>query len=222
MAELPPNLDDLELWLPSDIFPDEIYDPQTSSILTPEFPSQLTYMENLAKQLQAFSIKPPPNLIPNFLEIGPGSRFATVSPPPQAGLGFRVSYPGAGQNPTGFVNGGFRSGSGPGNQYYPVKPVQPQVESFLQERARVLQRQQNRGQNRFLPVQVNGSRRTGFLRESGGTGVFLPRVSNVDFRKKSAMKSAEQKQPMRNVAGGRQGMTFQHPSEVGLPHEWTY
>lgn len=61
-------------------------------------------------------------------------------------------------------------------------------------RARVLKSQQNSGQNRVYPFQassgfgVSGGRGGGFVKESGGTGVFHPRILNTttttDLRKK--------------------------------------
>lgn len=64
-----------------------------------------------------------------------------------------------------------------------------QVDSFLQTRATVLQRQQNRLQNRLLQNKGSGSGFGGFVKVSGGTGVFHPRVSNttippIDLKKK--------------------------------------
>lgn len=64
-----------------------------------------------------------------------------------------------------------------------------QVDSFLQARATVFQRQQNRIQNRLLPNKGSGPGIGGFVKVSGGTGVFHPRVSNttiptIDVKKK--------------------------------------
>ena len=63
-----------------------------------------------------------------------------------------------------------------------------QVDSFLQTRTLALQRHQNRFQNRSLPFQRSGSGLGGgggggggfgFVRNYGGTGVFLPRISST-------------------------------------------
>jgi hypothetical protein len=47
-------------------------------------------------------------------------------------------------------------------------------------RARILRSQQNRVQNRHLPFQgTSGFGSGGFVKESGGTGVFHPRILNT-------------------------------------------
>ncbi|XP_077230723.1 uncharacterized protein LOC143863830 [Tasmannia lanceolata] len=195
MVDSPLNSDNLELFLPSDIFHEEFYNPQTPSKANPEF----------------FS---PKKFTPSYFQFGPDSRFATMPPPqPQKGFRFKAEYLQACSNPTTFGNVGFRTGSRPVYQYHPVKPVQ------VQARDGFFPRQQNLGQNRVLRFRVNGPGSTGFVRESAGTGVFLPRVFNPDVRKKSSIKRAEQKQ---SSADEKQGMAFQHPSEMGLPQDWTY
>ncbi|KAF8412495.1 hypothetical protein HHK36_000460 [Tetracentron sinense] len=63
-----------------------------------------------------------------------------------------------------------------------MRSSEKMVENFVQTRARVLPWQQNRFQIYFNPFQVNGM--DGFVRGSGGTGVFLPRfVTTTDDRK---------------------------------------
>lgn len=73
MADFLPNLDDAELHLPSDIYPRQSPTIFSSSRATetPEFPSELTYMQDLAEQLAELALndrilsqqdpKPPPN-----------------------------------------------------------------------------------------------------------------------------------------------------------------
>ncbi|OVA07134.1 hypothetical protein BVC80_1289g53 [Macleaya cordata] len=224
MADFPPNLDDGELWLPSDILPKEV-----SSKFYPNFPSELTYMEELAQQLlleqNQTNIKPPPNLAPN-LKVRPPNRFCSIAPPrPELGLGFGGGTV-LGHNLYVSGNGGSYFGSRPVYQYHAIKPVQTQVGNFVQARALVLQRQQNQVQNRFLPFQVNGSWKGGFVRESGGgTGVFLPRIGATTTypRKKHSGKKGEemikQRGPVKKVAVGKED---QPPPEMGLPQEWTY
>ncbi|XP_010262986.1 PREDICTED: uncharacterized protein LOC104601385 isoform X2 [Nelumbo nucifera] len=220
MADYTPNLDDGELWLPSDIFPDEV-----SAKFSPEFPCELTYMEDLARQLAAYAL-----LERNQNAFRRPRQHSSVAPPRTGfGLGF-------GGNPTFGVGGRhlyasgnycFSPGSLPVYQVRPMKPVQPQVEGCVQQpRARVLQSQrQNQVQNSFFPFQVNGSVTGGFVREYGGTGVFLPRIAtSADVKKKQNVKNGEeyqQRPSIRKVGLGKQE-GFKPPSEMGLPQDWTY
>ncbi|XP_058088152.1 uncharacterized protein LOC131235064 isoform X2 [Magnolia sinica] len=199
MADFPPNLDDGELYLPSDIFPKEI----PPNFTTPDvFPSELTYMEDLSQQLSSFNRPTPQPPLPPLLQFRPVQRVQTgfCSGPG----GFPCAHCG---HPS--VRG-FSADYRPGYQFQPAKPPPAQLERFVQGRGRAFQ-----GQTRFLPVRVSGS-------GPAGTGVFLPRVFNADMRKKDGMRSGEQKQPMRNVGLGKQVTKFQHPYEKVLPQDWTY
>ncbi|XP_042475568.1 uncharacterized protein LOC122057513 isoform X2 [Macadamia integrifolia] len=230
MADFPPNLDDGELWLPSDIFPDEV-----SPMISPKFPSELTYMEDLAQQLAAYALlernqntaKPFPNLVPN-LESKQQSRYGTnVAPRYGLGIGFGgVHDVGHRQNHYApvTVNGGFRVGLTQVYRYRTMSPSQAQVENFL--RARVLQGLQNQNQNRLLPFQVNGMGTGGFGRESGGTGVFLPRLATtLDVKKKHHCvkkgEEAKQRHPIRKAVVEKHERLQSSP-EVRLPQDWTY
>ncbi|KAL6005453.1 hypothetical protein ACLOJK_006020 [Asimina triloba] len=67
MADFSPNLDDGELYLPSDIYPEEL----STHFGSPEvFPSELTYMEELAQQLSSLAVidrpSPQPSPKPPF------------------------------------------------------------------------------------------------------------------------------------------------------------
>ena len=69
MAEFPPNLDDGELWLPSDIFPEEV----PSKFGTHHLPSEFAYMNDIARHFAALTLlqppqpkRPPLNLAPNL------------------------------------------------------------------------------------------------------------------------------------------------------------
>ncbi|XP_010246895.1 PREDICTED: uncharacterized protein LOC104590069 [Nelumbo nucifera] len=230
MAEFPPNLDDGELWIPSDIFPDEV-----STKFSPEFPSEITYMEDLAHQLATFALlernqtvaNPPPNLPPNLEYFRRQGRYGAVAPP-RTGFSFGFGRgPTAGHHLFSSGNEGFPAGSRPVYQYRPMKPVHAQVESSVHQPGdRSLQKQQqNQGQNRFLPFQVNGSGMGGLVREYGGTGVFLPRIATTaDVKKKQSGKTGEENQQKscnKKVALEKQE-AFQLSSEMGLPQDWTY
>lgn len=65
-----------------------------------------------------------------------------------------------------------------------------QVHSSLHSRATVLQKQQNR----LLPNKGSGSRMSGFVKVSGGTGVFHPRVSNTTISTNNATGDVKKKQ----------------------------
>ncbi|KAF8395464.1 hypothetical protein HHK36_019410 [Tetracentron sinense] len=211
MAEFSPDLDDGELWLPSDIFPDEV-----TAKLSPNLPSDPTYMEDLSAYAlvnpNRNATKPPPSLAPNS-EFRPTSRYSLVDSP-RTGYGFGVDgvHPGVRRSLNGNGNGGF----GPVYQYHPMKPAHTQVEGFVETRSRVLQRQQN---------QV-GNGMGGFVRESGGTGVFLPRVATTTYdRKKQSgknrLESQQRQLSTKQVAVGMQER-FQSPTDMGLPQDWIY
>ncbi|KAL7225944.1 hypothetical protein ACSBR1_021152 [Camellia fascicularis] len=227
MADFPPNLDDGELWLPSDIFPlEEI----PSKITRPYYPSDLAhrfaalaFLDRHRNQTQRF---------------GP------------------VRYDSMGSLPTGYltIDGGFGVGNGLGFHglnlwvgsrpvYYPhhiINPVQPQVESFMETRARVLQREQNwLLQNRVLENRQKtglGMRGGGgFVREYGGTGVFLPRAavsattSTADGRRRQSVGNRKETKviphgnPMKmDVVGKQEECHYHLPPDMGLPQDWTY
>ncbi|GFZ08926.1 hypothetical protein Acr_20g0007340 [Actinidia rufa] len=170
MADFPSNLDDGELWLPSEIFH-----------------NQLSSMEDLAQRVAALAFlerrrsqtlpKPTPNLV-RFL------------PPVRHGLagslregyfdfngGLGVGY---GRGLYGFGVEGLWTSSGPVYSCQFVNPVQPQVERVMDARARVLSREQNLMLERLvLPLQGRGLGVGGLEREYGGTGVFLPRTGTT-------------------------------------------
>ncbi|RWR97083.1 hypothetical protein CKAN_02649300 [Cinnamomum micranthum f. kanehirae] len=205
MADFPPNLDDGEFCLPSDIYPPEfptIFSSNSTTETTLQFPSELTYMQDLAEQLARENMVPQqtPKLPPNPPQFGPVR-------PLQNGFG-RGGY----QYHAAFGRGGARPGFIP---VYPVYPVKPHP---VQGRARAWPRhQQNPVQDRSVPVRSStGSARGGGAR---GTGVFLPRVLvSPDTRKKPFVKRTEQVPPGRNA--GKLGIP--PPPNRCLPHDWTY
>ncbi|XP_068663986.1 uncharacterized protein [Aristolochia californica] len=222
MAE---NLDDGELYLPSDIFPDETFYHRRPV----SEPTGLTHMEELAQQLAALAmldspapaVRPPPG---NF-ELTKSVRVGALYPPAQTGLGFQaLQNVGNGHGHACLGGSHFPPVVGPRYHYHyfhPGKLVQAPAHIIQRERARVLQRQPNPMQNRVMPVRVGGSG----TREYGGTGVFLPRVINAESRRKpsSGMKNTEpRKQTMKNDGPGRQGKPYPFSSETGLPQDWTY
>ncbi|XP_039138586.1 uncharacterized protein LOC120275920 [Dioscorea cayenensis subsp. rotundata] len=195
MAE---DLDDGELWLPSDIVPD---------LGLRRHPKPTIIPDPLHDRLAALALLDP-------------TRYKTPSAHPNPLLGSREPSLRTRFNPaeipsrSSFIYNGIVFSPSP-------RPVYQfnQVDSFGARRARVTQRQPER----FFPARFNGPGRE----RTAGTGVFLPRVVNNEFRKKSSMKSGEQQQqkqqPIRNAVGGRQGMSFQPPaSEMCLPQDWTY
>ncbi|XAR69821.1 hypothetical protein NMG60_11001546 [Bertholletia excelsa] len=261
MAEFPPNLDDGELWLPSDIFPQEV----PSKFSRPHFPSDLAYMENLARRHAALASletnqnrtasilarrraalasletdqnrtasTPPPNLLRIALPL---AHRATSYVPP-----LRRSY-NAGSDATrgrgqGYGMERLRAGFGPA-YYCPIRnPVQPQAESFREPRPGFMQIQQNRVlAPRANRVGVGGA---GFVRDSGGTGVFHPRIATSSAATNSFTTSAsnagkrpglENKQEdqaialrnsIRRADVEKHDLYHQVPPDMGLPQDWTY
>ncbi|KAE8657779.1 Detected protein of unknown function [Hibiscus syriacus] len=178
----PPNLDDGELWLPSDIFLNEVpskIKPRLHHHNSPYLPSSC--VEDLASRLAALKLPKHHQKLPkaiNFERLQEPVCYGTVN---RSGLE-------AGRSFFGLRNGPFLGETKPDYECQFVKPTQAQVESYVEARARVLQRQQNRlFQNRDLPFQAKGFNNNkfglggGLVRASGGTGVFHPRVLNTTF-----------------------------------------
>ncbi|EXC21220.1 hypothetical protein L484_002230 [Morus notabilis] len=175
MAEFPPNLDDGELWLPSDIFLNEV---PSKRGLRHHFPSCMEDL--LAQRLAALSLLRQRNLSkPNPERFGPV--------PVQVRC-FLENYSSQEYGchrlcgcKSKLVPKPVYGGSEGFYEFQLRKPVQPQADDVvLETRARVLQKQQNRLQNRPLPSQGrSGFVDGGFPRVSGGTGVFHPRVLNT-------------------------------------------
>ncbi|XP_074560782.1 uncharacterized protein LOC141816960 [Curcuma longa] len=119
--------------------------------------------------------------------------------------GLRVlSSPGAyrGRVAAGFLAEMFRD--------HPTDPVQLQVEVYGRASSRPL-----------LPVQSRSSVRpvAQGKRKCGGTGVFLPRVKELE---KECTGVHQRQRSTRSPTTGKQMNPFQSPAEAGLPHEWTY
>ncbi|XP_011046403.1 PREDICTED: uncharacterized protein LOC105141029 isoform X1 [Populus euphratica] len=132
----------------------------------------------------------------------------------------------------------------PVNSFQVKQRVKNQVDDFyLETRARVLQRQQNRLlQNQIYPFQANviglggGG---GYMKESGGTGVFHPRIVNPTTRtstnvlkKKQAATGprnrqesplTRQRNDRKRVGVSKQEDCYYHLSpEMALPRDWAY
>ncbi|KAF3442739.1 hypothetical protein FNV43_RR16656 [Rhamnella rubrinervis] len=237
MASFPPNPDDSELWLPSGIFFNEV-------------PSRLCShrLDDLAQHFAALTLlKQDQNLSKLPLKVSPSVQ--RLRPPVQYGIANPLSQSqGRFTLSNGFKDGrgvyGCKTGSYRGGgsellyEYQLLKPTKPQVDSFLHSRATVLQKQQNRLQNRLLPDKGSGSKMSGFVKVSGGTGVFHPRVSNTtistnnatgDVKKKQGVRSRQeiqltaQRSSIKRVGGDNEKFDYQlPPPEIGLPQDWTY
>ncbi|XP_052199981.1 uncharacterized protein LOC127806623 [Diospyros lotus] len=243
MADFPPNLDDGELWLPSDIFPEEAA--FRRRLQPPPPPPPPPPLSNRPQHFAALSF-----LDPN--RPAPTQNLVKHCPPPQC---FRspVRYGPAAASPAEHfsLNGtGLRShraealwtGSRPVQQYHFLSPVRPQVESFGETGFGFLQRQQQSRvlQNRVLqsklcPFHGTGgfavaAGRGGFARECSGTGVFLPRIAAekppaaAASRKRQSLSHNALRNPIKVVGVVKQGEGCQRqlPPDVGLPQDWTY
>ncbi|XP_008784107.2 uncharacterized protein LOC103703142 [Phoenix dactylifera] len=215
MAEFPPNLDDGELWLPSEIFPDVgVCHHRHRQPVAAGLHSDVSYVDELAEKLAAFGLLDSSNLLLPAIRRNPhlSDRFRFASGPVTRFGPVADREAGA-----GMVYDGFRSraaarrvvaGWRPVFPFSPAKPAQ----FFGPERT-------------VVPVRTGGSGR-----ECGGTGVFLPRVINNEvtapMKKKSCIKDGgEQRKQLTGVAAmGMQGMPFHQapPPEMGLPQDWTY
>ncbi|XWS43346.1 hypothetical protein CRYUN_Cryun16bG0095100 [Craigia yunnanensis] len=237
LSNFPPNLDDGELWLPSDIFLNEV-----PSKFKPHLHHHLPFscMDDLASRFAALSLPKHQQKLPkaaNFQTLKEPVRYGSTN-----GTGFEVS-----QSLYGFTTSPFLGGIKPVYEFQFLKPIQTQVESYVESRARVLQRQQNRlVENRVLPFQENGFNNapnkfglgSGLARESGGTGVFHPRIVNTNpnatifyskkkqtlrNRQSQGIQASRQMNSMKRVGVGKQEDCYYHlPPEMGLPSDWTY
>ncbi|OAY42987.1 uncharacterized protein LOC110620622 [Manihot esculenta] len=233
MAEFPPNLDDGELWLPSDIFLNEV--PSKYN------PYRLSCMEDLAGHFAALSLlqnhsssslsSPPPKPALNSQGLKLAVRDIYASHLPSGYLGFNGGAE-LGQRLNGYGTGSVLARSEP---FYELQ-AQPQVDSYMETRPRVMQRHRNPLQNRLDPFQGSGfgvrGSGGGIVRESGGTGVFHPRIVNpttttpatTDVKRKQGMRSRQEIQATQQRNSVRRvgvNNCHLHP-EMGLPQEWTY
>ncbi|XP_022766052.1 uncharacterized protein LOC111310945 [Durio zibethinus] len=234
-SNFPPNLDDGELWLPSDIFLNEV-PAKLKPHLHQNHHLPFSSMDDLAPRYAALSLPTYQQKLPkatNFERLKEPVRYGSMN-----GTGFEV-----GQSLYGFRTRAFLGDTK--RVYELLKPTQAQVESYAEARARVLQRQQNRlVQNRVLQFEANGFNASkfglggGLVRESGGTGVFHPRIVNnsqntttSDSKRKRSLRSRQaqeiqvsrQMNSMKGVGVGKQEDCYYHlPPEMGLPRDWTY
>ncbi|CAL9079425.1 unnamed protein product [Musa textilis] len=242
MAEFAPNLDDGEMWLPSEIIPDvglrRLHQSNAAAARVRGAYHLAFDVEGLASELAALSpldraqrlpaaklppVLPPhhelymtplPFLLQGVKPVGPAARFELEERELGAGLGRPV------------YGVGFGACSRPGvTRPGPTQAAQSKacgpdtVEAF----GRALQRPLRPIQSRLGTVRPGGQGRE----SGGGTGVFLPRVINTnEARKKqhNATGGGEQQkqQPTRSTAMWKQERPFQPTSEMRLPQEWTY
>ncbi|CAL9137144.1 unnamed protein product [Musa acuminata var. zebrina] len=232
MAEFAPNLDDGEMWLPSEIIADlglrRLHHSNAAAARVRGAYHHTFDVEGLASQLAALSpldrvqrlpaAKLPPVLPPHYelqglKPVGPAARFELEERELGTGLGRPV------------YGMGFGACSRPGvTRPGPTQAAQAQacgpetVEAF----GRAPQRPLRPIQSRLGTVRPGGQGRE----SGGGTGVFLPRViNNNEARKKhhNATGGEQQKQqPTRSTAMWKLERPFQPTSEMRLPQEWTY
>ncbi|KAK4834311.1 hypothetical protein QYF36_020627 [Acer negundo] len=218
MAQFPPNLDDGELYLPSDIFLNQ----KIPTRFNPHHHRNLSYMDDLAHHFTALSLlrqtRPnPPLKIPHSSErlMRPPVQTDVVNPlrPPSyyarhGGLELEV---------------GHRPFSAP-------KQTPTSNDRVVQQRQQLNRLVQ---QNLVSPNQWNGfGFRGGLRRESGGTGVFHPHpliINTVDAKKKQSlrgkedMQKSEQRNSVKRVGVSKREDCYYHlPPEMGLPRDWTY
>ncbi|XP_017976337.1 PREDICTED: uncharacterized protein LOC18598392 [Theobroma cacao] len=234
LSNSPPNLDDGELWLPSDIFLNE-----APSKFKPLLPHHLPFscMDDLAPRFASLSLPKHQQKLPK------ATNFERLKEPVCCGSMNGSGFKG-GQSLYGFRTGPFLGGTKPVHEFQFLKPTPAQVESYVEARARVLQRQQNRLiQNRVFPFQASGFNANkyglggGLVRECGGTGVFHPRTVNTDlnasttfhYKKKQSVRNRQlqesQVSSMKRVGVtvAKQEDCYYHlPAEMGLPRDWTY
>ncbi|KAJ6406755.1 hypothetical protein OIU84_010297 [Salix udensis] len=156
-------------------------------------------------------------------------------PPPISNSMFTVYQPSVGQRLYGNGTGRLCTRFDP---VYSFQVKQRVDDLYLETRTRVLQKQQNRLlENRIYPFQGNvlglggGG---GLMKESGGTGVFHPRIVNPTTRtstkvlkKKQAAVGPRNRQesPLTRQPNDRskqEDYNYQLPPEMALPQDWSY
>ncbi|KAB8909402.1 hypothetical protein FH972_026801 [Carpinus fangiana] len=225
MAEFTPNLDDGEVWLPSDIF--------LSQVPSRPIPHHRSCMDDLTERFAAFTLLQPLRNVskpsPNLERFRPVVRCGPVCRLPKEYMGvnggLEVEEIGHG------LYGPYFTGHKLAYEYQLLEPAQPQeaVDSF---RSRVLRAQQNSLQNRLLPFQGSGRYGVGggFVKESGGTGVFIPRTLNTATTETMAVlrngleiQVTQQGSYLNGIGMGQQRESHHYlPPETGLPQDWTY
>ncbi|XP_012074333.1 uncharacterized protein LOC105635822 isoform X2 [Jatropha curcas] len=242
MAEFPPNLDDGELYLPSDIFLTEVpskYNPYRLSCME-DLATHFASLSLLKNQPSSTPSRPPPKPPLNY-QVKMAVRDLSANHLPAGHVGFNggggVAGVEIGQRLYGYGNGSFLARSEP---FYEFQ-VQPQVDSYLDTRPMLLQRPRTPIQNRVYPFRGSGFEfgggggRRG--RESGGTGVFHPRIVhnstndspfNADYKRKQGVRNkqeiqvnSQQRNSMRRVSK-EEDCYYHLPPEMGLPQDWTY
>ncbi|KAJ8749127.1 hypothetical protein K2173_013734 [Erythroxylum novogranatense] len=264
MAEFPPNLDDGELWLPSDIFINEV----------PSIIGSFSCMndEQLVRQFAALSFlqnhrpRPSSNLAQVICFSQPllacktlgtlawlfncsiAFVFLPSSQRVKPELGDfslnRLSPPGCfrchGSAELGQRCVGYQKGSlFPRPNSFCDFRVQPQVANHLETSAWLAQGHHSRQHlTRVNPCQGRGfgSGSVGFVRDSGGTGVFHPRIvkptttTASDVRKKQGLGNRQEiqatwprnhmtREPIKKL---QEDCYYYLPPEMGLPQDWTY
>ncbi|XP_031379282.1 uncharacterized protein LOC116194574 isoform X1 [Punica granatum] len=244
MAEFLPNLDDGELWLPSDIFLNDVAATHYRRRLGPR---RFSSLDELSRSFSAFTLLPPrPSAdsitVPPALSLSPKyfensmrpTQYCTVITSPATGpLAAAMTTFGAAHHKYDRSNC-MPFAVAPKLLYDEYRLLQrarmPQVGSHVEARAGVLP---DRVKNQ-LAISCPG--RGASRRECGGTGVFLPRVgaytSASDFRRKRAgtrntldIKISEQMNSIVTdgvVARQEKERHYQVPPEMALPHDWTY
>ncbi|KAJ0027676.1 hypothetical protein Pint_36154 [Pistacia integerrima] len=230
MAEFPPNLDDGERYLPSDIFINERPRHRLVDDVAHHF-NALSFLQ------QTHHPPPPPEFQFQFERSKPPVRGTTL---PHGHFGAVNGGLQFGQRLRPYDTGSF---SKPALDLHILKSTPPQVECYKEPRTtRVLQKQQNRllqqNQNRVVlrgGFGFNG----GLVRESGGTGVFHPRIikttntttataTSTDAKKKVVrnrqdIQAMQQRNSMKRVGvSKREDCHYHLPADMGLPRDWTY
>ncbi|WCJ34200.1 embryo sac development arrest 12 [Euphorbia peplus] len=210
MAEFPPNLDDGELWLPSDIFRNDV-----------------SIENHLSSHFAAFSLlqnHPPKHPFNNSQKLKPAGFWGLDG---GAGAEFDTRV-------YGYGIGSSLNRVDPVYEFRIQSPetsqVRMHVNAYQVDNNRGLRgRQQDPIQNRvygqFKPSGYGFCGGCGgSVKESGGTGVFHPRIVNptAEVKRKLGGKH-EQRNSMRKVGVKKQEECYYHlPPEMGLPKDWTY
>ncbi|KAL0338709.1 UNVERIFIED_CONTAM: hypothetical protein Sangu_1393000 [Sesamum angustifolium] len=157
------NLEDGELWLPSDFFSmDEVQvsNPYSSNLSCMQDSHPFSSSTFLHPQTHNPCLSKP---LPSLQRFKPAVRYGA-----SGGAG------GGTHDPCGCGTGNSWAGWSSLYHLLRLNPVQTQVGNFFGERAWALQRQQQQHNHRFAQNRVFPGARMG----AGGTGVFLPRISS--------------------------------------------
>lgn len=248
MENFPANLDDGELWLPSDIFPATDQEAQHHHRRHHRRPISGggSHMEDLSRQFSNLNLLDRHRILtPNVPSVSERlAQYALTAPPPNGCYGLTVG-PTVDRGLCNYRTGPIYSNPEPALRYPMHKPVNPQAATeplmetlIARATSRPTVQLDGRHHNRRLPLQASfGCFMTDCRRSTtAGTGVFIPRASTFTGNKSTCATTDDvgrtklgitpHRDRARKLGVGKAEEYYCYhqvpPSDVGLPKDWTY